>query len=442
MKSIRRKFLGTAAAIALTWAGSALSADLIQVHRLALDHDPQLRAAEAQRLAQSEALPQARAQLLPFVTFDARYNRIHEDVSSASFGASGTADYSTTDLSLSLVQPLFRRDYFVQLSQTDSVLALADAQYSVAHQDLMIRAAQAYFGVLAAHDALVLARAEKDSVGRQLEQARQRFDVGLIAITDVHVAQAAYDLATASEIEAANQLQSANEALYELTGTHVENVQPLQPEIPLVSPDPADVDRWVQAAMEQNFTLLSARFSADIAERNVSLQRAGHYPTLDLVASMGKTDSSSSAPAARDGEDAVIGLQLSVPLFQGGAVRSRTRQANYELVQAREQVEQQRRSTLRATRDAYNAVIAAINRVNALAQARVSARSALEATEAGMEVGTQTAVDVVTTRTELFRAENAYASARYDYLLNILRLRQAEGSLSITDLQRINRWLQ
>ncbi|MDX9740940.1 MAG: TolC family outer membrane protein [Gammaproteobacteria bacterium] len=441
MKSMHKVLAGAVLASALAWSGSALSTDLIQVHRLALDNDPQLRAAEAQRLAQSEFRPQARASLLPFVTFDASYNRIHEEVNTANIGRVGTSDYSVTDLSLSLVQPLFRRDYFVQLKQADSVLALADAQYSVAHQDLMIRAAQAYFGVLAARDALFLARAEKDSVGRQLEQARQRFDVGLIAITDVHVAQAAYDLATAAEIEAANQLQSANEALYELTGEHVDDIRPLQAEIPLVSPAPADVERWVQAAMDQNFTLLAARFNAEIAERNVSLQRAGHYPTLDLVASMGKTDSRSDL-APRDSEDAVIGLQLSVPLFQGGAVRSRTRQANYELAQAREQVEQQRRSTLRATRDAYNAVIAAINRVNALAQARVSARSALEATEAGMEVGTQTAVDVVTTRTELFRAENDYAAARYDYLLNILRLRLAEGSLSITDLRLINRWLQ
>jgi outer membrane protein len=258
----------------------------------------------------------------------------------------------------------------------------------------------------------------------------------------VHVAQAAYDLATAAEIDAANQLQSANEALYELTGENVEDIRPLQAEIPLVSPDPADVERWVQAAMDQNFALLAARFNAEIAERNVALQRSGHHPSLDLVASLGKTDTGSGSSTGRDVEDAIVGLRLTVPLFQGGAVSSRTRQANYELTQARQQVEQQRRSTLRATRDAYNAVIAAINRVNALAQARVSARSALEATEAGMEVGTQTAVDVVSTRTELFRAENDYAVARYDYLLNILRLKLAEGSLSITDLRRINQWLQ
>ncbi len=439
---MHKALAGAVLASALAWSGIVPAADLIEVHRLALDNDPQLRAAEAQRLAQSEFRPQARAQLLPFVTFDASYNRIHEEVSATTFGRAGTSNYSTTDLTLSLVQPIYRRDYFVQLGQADSVLALADAQYSAAHQDLMIRTAEAYFGVLAARDALFLARAEKESVARQLEQARQRFDVGLIAITDVHVAQAAYDLATAAEIEAANQLQSANEALYELTGEYVEDIRPLQAEIPLVSPAPADVERWVQAAMDQNFALLAARFNAEIAERNVSLQRAGHYPSLDLVASMGKTDSSSGASAARDVEDAVVGLRLSVPLFQGGAVSSRTRQANYELTQARQQVEQQRRSTLRATRDAYNAVIAAINRVNALAQARVSARSALEATEAGMEVGTQTAVDVVSTRTELFRAENDYAAARYDYLLNILRLKLAEGSLSITDLRRINQWLQ
>lgn len=417
--------------------------DLIEVHRLALDNDPAIRAAEAQRLAESEARPLARAQLFPFVTLDATHNRVNEDIKSATLGRSGRASYSTTDLGLNLVQPLYRREYFVQLQQADAVLARADALYSAAHQELMIRAAEAYFGVLAAEDGVSLARAERESVARQLEQARQRFDVGLIAITDVHVAQAAYDLATAQEIEAENQLQSAWEALFELTARHqLDALRPLEPEIPLISPEPADVGRWVDAALTQNMGLLAAQFGAEVAERSVALQRSGHYPALDLVAGVGRSRTSSDAPIQRDVEDAVIGLRLSVPLFQGGAVRARTRQASHELTDAREQVEQQRRATLRATRDAYNAVIAAVNRVNALAQARVSARSALEATEAGMEVGTQTAVDVVVARTELFRAENQYALARYDYLLNILRLRWAEGSLSITDLRRINRWLQ
>lgn len=441
MNRLGRILVRMAASAALTFGAAAHAADLVDIFRLATQNDPQVRAAEAQRLAEIEARPQSRALLLPFVTFDAAYDRIHERISEANFGVGGTNNYSTTSLSLSLVQPIYHREYFAQLRQADAIVGRADAQYSAAVQALMVRSAQAYFGVLAARDILEFARAEKDSIGRQLEQAKQRFDVGLIAITDVHVAQAAFDLATAREIEAANQLQSAEEALFELTGEFIGEVEPLTREIPLASPEPADVEQWVRTAMEQNFALLAARFNAEFAEEAVALQRSGHYPTLDLVASLGRTDSQ-DAPVQRDGEDAVIGLRLTVPLYQGGAVRSRTRQAGFEFGQALELVEAQRRATLRQTRDAYNAVIAAVNRVNALAQARVSARSALDATEAGMEVGTRTAVEVLTARTDLFRAESDYAQARYDYLLNTLFLKQAAGSLSVTDLEEINRWLE
>lgn len=441
MNSFGRILTGIGASFALLFGAAAQGSDLLDVYRLATQNDPVVRAAEAQRSAEFEAKPQGRALLLPFVTFDAAYDRIHERIRESNFGVGGTNNYSVSTLTLSLVQPIYHREYFAQLRQADAIVGRADAQYSAVQQALMVRAARAYFGVLAARDILQFAQSEKDSIGRQLEQAKQRFDVGLIAITDVHVAQAAFDLATAREIEAANQLQSAQEALFELTGDFIADVDPLTREIPLASPDPADVEQWVGTAMEQNFALLAARFNAEFAEQGVALQRSGHYPSLDLVASLGRTDSTDS-PVQRDGEDAAVGLRLTVPLYQGGAVRSRSRQAGFELAQALEQVEQQRRATLRQTRDAYNAVIAAINRVNALAQARVSARSALDATEAGMEVGTRTAVEVLTARTDLFRAESDYAQARYDYLLNTLVLKQAAGSLSIADLEEINRWLE
>lgn len=433
--------IGLAAAIGSS--AVAHSADLIDIHRLALQNDPQVRAAEAQRFADMEAKPQARAQLLPFVSFDASYNRIRSEFDASPTQPAGSFSYGAAQWGVSLVQPLYHHEYFAQLRQAGAVLGRADAVYSAVQQALLVRSAQSYFGVLAARDLLQFARAEKESIGRQLEQAQQRFDVGLIAITDVHVAQAAFDLATAREIEAANQLQSANEALFELTGEFVEGVDPLVRDIPLVSPQPAQIDEWVKVAMDQNFDLIAARFNAQVAEEGISLQRSGHYPALDLVGSLGRTENGSDAPPQlRDGEDAIIGLQLNVPLFQGGAVRSRTRQAGFLYAQAREQVEQQRRLTLRQTRDAYNAVIAAVNRVNALAQARVSAASALEATEAGMEVGTRTAVEVLTARTDLFRAESDYAQARYDYLINTLLLKQATGTLSIVDLEQINGWLQ
>ncbi len=437
MSSFGRIFIGAGIVAVLGFSAVARAADLVDVYQLATHNDPQVRAAEALRFADLEAKSQSRAQLLPFVTFDAAYDRIYDRPDGGS-----NSDYNVSTLSLTLVQPIYHREYFAQLRQADAIVGRADAEYSAAQQALMVRSAQAYFNVLAAQDVLEFARAEKDSIGRQLEQAKQRFDVGLIAITDVHVAQAAYDLATAREIEAANQRQSADEALFELTGEFIEEVDPLTREIPLVSPAPADVNEWVGTALEQNFTLLAARFNAEFAEEAVSVQRSGHYPSLDLVANVARNDVGSGAFNQRDGENAAIGLRLTVPLYQGGAVNSRSRQAGFELGIAREQLEAQRRATLRQTRDAYNAVTAAVNRVNALAQARVSARSALDATEAGMEVGTRTAVEVLTARTDLFRAESDYAQARYDYILNILLLKQAAGSLSRVDLEEINRWLE
>ncbi|MDR2878265.1 MAG: TolC family outer membrane protein [Chromatiales bacterium] len=420
----------------------AQGADLISIHRLALQNDPQMHAAEAQRLADMEAKPQARSQLLPFVGLSAGYSRLNSNLDSSSALPAANYNFNTAQWTVSLVQPIYHHQYFAQLHQADAVLGRADAVYSAAQQALLVRSAQAYFGVLAARDLLTFASAEKESIGRQLEQAKQRFDVGLIAITDVHVAQAAYDLATARAIEAANKVQSANEALFELTGEFVDGVSPLIRDVPLLPPQPAQIDDWVKAAMDQNFNLIAARFGAEVAEQNVALQRSGHYPTLDLVGSIGSTDYSSDAPPQqRGGENASIGLQLNVPLYAGGAVNSRTRQAGFLYTQAKEQVEQQRRLTLRQTRDAYNAVIAAVNRVKALAQARVSAASALEATEAGMEVGTRTAVEVLTARTDLYRAESDYAQARYDYLLNTLLLKQAAGTLSLPDLEQINGWL-
>jgi outer membrane protein len=418
--------------------GSAAAADLLEVYRLAVKADPVVRAAEDARLAEFEAKPQARSLLLPFVNFTAEVDRNRDHITESSVGERGTFNYNSSALGLSLRQPLYNGDYFAQLRQADATLGRADAQYNAAQQALITRVSQAYFNLLAARDNLTFVQAQKNAIGQQLEQTRKRFDVGLIAITDVHVAQAAFDLAAAQEIEAVNALQSSREALFEITGEYVDDVNPLTRDIPLAVPDPTDVDQWVEAAIKQNFDLLAAQFNEQLAREEVSRQRTGHYPTLDLVAGITRTDIGNGAPQETEGDDAVVGLQLTLPLYEGNAVRSRTRQAGYLLAQAMEQVESQRRATLRQTRDAYNAVIAAINRVKALEQARISARSALEATEAGFEVGTRTAVDVLAARSDLFEADSNYARARYDYVVNTLLLKQASGSLSMADLEEIN----
>lgn len=422
-------------------APAAAASDLLQIYELATEHDPVLQAARSERQAAREVVPQSRALLLPSLSFDADYQRNRQEIITFQFAQPGTSTFNSNNYALTLNQPVFRREYFVQLRQADARVAQAEAAYKASEQALIVRVAERYFAMLAARDSLEFAQAEKESIERQLEQTKQRFEVGLIAITDVHEAQAAFDLARSREIVARNELSSAREALREVIGRRVERIDPVSEEIPLRAPEPEDMEQWGETALEQNFELLAAEFARQVASAEVDRQRAGHYPQLDLSASYNRSESDGGSFGEREQEDGVIGLQLSVPLYQGGAVVSRTREAAHELERASHRLEQTRRATLRQTRDAYLAVVAAINQVRALEQARVSAQSALDATQAGFEVGTRTTVDVLDARRELFRARRDYARARYDYLLNTLRLKQAAGVLARSDLERMNQWL-
>lgn len=421
---------------------TASAENLSDVYQLATRNDPVLKAAAAARFAALEAKPQSRALLYPAVSFSAGVDRTREDIKEIDIGTPGTSTFNSSTYVLSLNQPLYNRDYFVRLRQADATVARADAVYRSAEQALIVRVAEAYFNLLAADDNLEFARAEKSAIEHQLEQAKQRFDVGLIAITDVHEAQAAFDLARAREIVANNRLASSQEALYEITAQQIGAVAPLGAKIPLASPEPADIEHWGKVALEQNFELLSAQFAEQSAREEVARQRAGHYPTLDLTARLSRSKDDGGVTGETDVEDGVVGLQVTLPLYAGGAVTSRTREAAYLLTQTREALESQRRATLRQTRDAYLAVIAAINSVNALEQAKVSSQSALDATQAGFEVGTRTTVDVLSAQSDLFAAQREFAQARYDYILNLLRLKQGSGLLLPADIDEVNRWLK
>lgn len=434
-------------ALALTLACCPLLSqadNLMEVYQLAADGDPQLRQAEAAYRSTAESRSQARAQILPQLTLSANALRERQEVvSSSSPFFSPTTFYSTTkSYDLNLSQALYHRDAFVQLRQSDAATAQAEATYRAAEQGLAVRAADRYFNVLAAVDNLDFAQAEKKANQRLLEQAKQRFEVGLIAITDVHEAQAAYDLAVAREITAENQLAVSREELREMTGKFHAALQPLKTEITLPSPQPAEVEKWVETALAQNLELLAAQAGVDKAREDVELQRAGHFPQLDAVASYGYSDVSAGLFGGSETTDGRIGLQLSLPLYQGGATSSRVRAASYGLTQSKEALEQQRRATDRQTRSAYLTVIDTINSVNALKQALVSTQSALEATEAGYEVGTRTIVDVLQAQRNLYDAQRNYAKARYDYVVSSLRLKQAAGMLEAKDVEEINRWLE
>jgi len=427
--------------VALALPGHTMAGGLLDNYLLARDNDPQLKAADATRLAQGETKDQSVALLLPNISLSANTDDVSTDTdSNFAFNPSRQEDFNTHGYSLTLTQPVYHHDYWVGLRQADATVAQAEADYGVAKQDLMIRLSSSYFDLLAAQDNLDFARAEKEATSRQLEQAKQRFEVGLIAITDVHEAQAQYDLTVAQEISADNLLANARESLQEITGQYEQAPQLLQAEIPLLSPDPVDIEQWVNKATKQNLGLKSAQFAREVASEETNRQRSGHFPTLDVVAN--RNISNSNSNFGSESETDRISLQLNVPIFAGGAVNSRTRQAAYRAEAAKQTLLQTRRSVVRQTRNAYLGVIAEISRVKALNQAVISSAKAYEATQVGFEVGTRTIVDVLLSQRELFRAKRDFARSRYDYILNTLRLKQAAGTLAQSDIAAINAWLK
>jgi outer membrane protein len=366
-----------------------------------------------------------------------------------------TADVDGTNKNwnVQLRQTLFRWDQFATYRQAGVEVAQAEVDFRAAQQDVIVRAATAYFNVLAARDTLEAAEAAKEAIGRQLEQAEKRFEVGLIAITDVQEAKAANDQANATVISAKRSLATERERLRELTGDLFDTLARPGDDMPLVTPDPASEDAWVKAALDQNLALQSARLGADIARENIAIARGGHFPTIDLVATRSGSDNpsdtvtrtprgSSAFPSDSNTDDKQIGVQVTVPIYAGGAVSSRVREAVYRQRAARERLERTARATERQTRDSYLGVLTGIARVQSLKQALESSRTALQATEAGYEVGTRTAVDVLQARQRLFQAQTDYARARYDYVINVLTLEQAAGTLDASRVARVNGWLR
>lgn len=428
----------------LLGASAAQAEDLMEIYQLALQNDPQLRAAMATRDSALEARPQAESRLLPSLNLSSGANLIRSDVNSSGASNSSSADsvnhYGTASLALNLAQSVYREEYGLQLDQADKQIAQAEVTFAAEEQNLIIRVAQAYFNVLSAEDTLEFARAENAAIARQLDQAKQRFEVGLIAITDVHEAQAAFDQSRADLIQAENALDNAREAQQEIIKQAVDQLAPLVAELPLNPPQPANPEQWADTAQTQNLSLQAAVYGVDIARLNIDVQDAGDSPTLDLVGSHALNLSSSRS--GTDAHTTTIGLQLNVPLYTGGAVSSRTRQARFDYEAAQQNLDQQRRSVNRTVRDAYRGVMSSISRVEALKASTVSALSALEATMAGFEVGTRTMVDVLNAQRDLFRARSNYAQVRYDFILNGLLLKQATGTLTSDDLKQVNGWLE
>ncbi len=446
-----RFLIHTILAAASLAAFNAGAADLKDVYERALTSDPLIREADANRLAARESKPQAIAALLPQIEGSGEYNDTESDGTSVDINPPNPpapfdrlSKGNSTDWGLQLRQNVFAWENWATLRRADSEQAQAEADYLVAQQDLILRTSEAYFNVLAAQDTLEAAQAAHDAIGRQLEQSEKRFEVGLIAVTDVQDAKAAFDSATAALIQAKRNLATSGEILRELTGDTYDVLEKPGNDMPLAAPNPVNPDDWVKLAMEQNTRLISSRLAADVARHNISVERGGHFPSIDFIATKSWFESETdftgtvSGTGDSDFEDTVYGVQLRVPIFTGGSTHSRVRQAQYRNIAARERLERTARETERSTRDAYLGVNSEVARVQSLKQAVESAMTALQATEAGYEVGTRTSVDVLQARQRLFQSQTDYARSRYDYLLNVLRLQLAAGTLNQQGLYEIN----
>ncbi len=438
--------------------------DLLNVYQRALQYDPLIREAEAIYLATLETRPQALSSLLPQFSFDAGATTSDSEDPNPSTNfttgqpsllvVSTKTERDSSSLSLNLSQTIFDKTQLVALRQAGKQVLRAGADYELAKQDLILRVAEAYFEVLASADTLAAETAAREAIGRQLEQANRRFEVGLIAITDVRESQAGYDLAIATEISAQRILATAREFLREIVGEYIAELAGPLDQFPLLSPEPADPDEWVRVSRDQNLALMSSRITADIALDEVGVQRGNRLPTLRLTGSYSESESDTTRtnllangtvntnPSTAQPEGYNLSLNFTVPLFTGGFNSSRVQQAVYQHRAALQSLERVARQTERETRDAYLGVIAEVSRVRALDRAVESSETALQATEAGFEVGTRTTVDVLVSQNTLVRSRTNFARSRYDYMLNVLRLQQAAGSLSADSLDVVNGWLE
>ncbi|KGJ89028.1 outer membrane channel protein TolC [Colwellia psychrerythraea] len=431
--------------IAITAAISSTHAqadDLLTVYQQALLNDPVVLKSQAQFMIVKEDIVQARSVLLPQINLTGGYSTGEQE--DFNTGSVVNTEFSSLTYGANLNMQLYHHDSWLRLGNAEKAAHQSDLTYQVAKQDLITRVTQAYFDLLSTKDDLVFATAEKDAIARQLEQTKQRFSVGLTAITDVYEAQAQFDSAVTEEIRAENAIYQAEEELRVITNTYPSNVSILNTQrFSTSTPIPNSADEWQVTAEAKNLDLITAKVGIDIAQDNINIARSGHYPTLDFGASYsGKDDESTrginptiDAPGINGYS---LGVQLNVPIYSGGAIQSSVRKAQNSFVLASQDLSLTHRSVVRTTRNAYNTVIAAISAIKAFEQSVLSAQKALEATEAGFEVGTRTIVDVLDSTRNLYNAKRNLSSTRYAYIQNVLLLKRAAGTITDEDISSIN----
>lgn len=451
LRRLTLAFAISAALPGLAVAQEPLKSDLLSVYQQAVENNADLAAARARYQAVLERIPQARAGLLPQLSAGASYTDTDSEVDTVlrgrqSVGASALVYQAT------LSQPLFRADRWFQLQAAQASGEQAGLEFSASQQDLIFRSAEAYFAVLRAQDSLAAVKAEEAALKRQLDQANERFEVGLSDRTDVLQAQAGYDSARAGRLLVERQVRDAFENLEALTARPYSRLDGIRHSLPVLAPVPNEASQWVETAARQNLNLQASHYAVIAAEENVRQRRAGHAPTLDAVAQYQTGDNDglgfSNIPGeglARytgDASRSSIGLQLNIPLFSGGLTTAQGREAQQLLAQAEQQREGLRRQVVQNTRNLFRAVNTDVEQVQARRQAIISSQSALEATEIGYQVGTRNIVDVLDAQRLLYATVRDYNNARYDYILDNLRLKQVAGTLSPADLQALSAYLQ
>lgn len=448
-----------ALALAFALLPTAASAeDLFQTYELARAGDPQLAAAESNRLVTREGRVQARALMLPSLSGSASLSRRRTNTGGAfdaddnpntpSVNANTSSDNKSRTYGVNLRQMVYDHSRVAGLKSQNALSEAADFQLESANDELIVRTSQAYFQVLISLETLAAAEAAEAALQKQFDYASKRLDVGLAPITDVHEARAQYDSARAATIVQRNQVEDAYQALSEITGKPVRTLKALPADFKPALPEKGGAEEWVQRAVDNNPALRAQELQVRSAEANVEVQRSGHFPTLYLDG--GYSDSTSWGTRTfanrRDSQDSTsngpnLGITLSVPIFSGGAIQSQVRQALAQRDAAQDQLEQQKRALVRSTRNAYQTLLAGISEVEARRLALVSAQAAYDASQVGLEVGTRTVLDVLTNQRNLFSAQQDYAQSKYNYLQNRILLEQAAGTLDVSVVQEVNRLL-
>jgi outer membrane protein len=433
------------ACLALAVATAAHGEDLMDIYRDAQRSDPTVAAARANWEATQERVPQARAGLLPNVALTASTNANYfgTDVNSTPH-TTVDRNFGFGGLTVSAAQPLYRYANTVAYSEAVQQVQQADFTLASAKQDLILRVAQAYFDVLLAQFTVELAESQKAAVSEQLAQAKRNFEVGVATITDTNEAQAKYDAIVAQEIGARNDLENKRTALRAIIGRAPLDLKRLGPGFEPTLPSPNSLDAWVDQALADNLAVRVAQYNADIATLEIERQRAGRLPTVDLVASVNANAATGSVNTGFSGNQrqAAVGIQVTMPLYQGGFVDSKVREALALQEAARHNLEVARRNALFAAQTGYSGVTSAAASVKAFEQALVSAQTAYESNRTGQEVGVRTNLDVLNTQQNVFQARHDLAQAYFNYLLGVLRLKSAVGALDERDLEEVNRRLR